>query len=106
MNNKRTSAFDIGTLTIGITTTIPVLVGIFRVPATLLETSHNQKEMKYVCEKPETEERNEYLSSLLRQKSKNGEMFGEVILNSGCSKAELLLMSARRLAGMSWPLLL
>lgn len=38
--------------------------------------------MKYVCEKPETEECSEYLSSLLRQKSKNEEMFGEVVLNS------------------------
>lgn len=43
--------------------------------------------MKNACGKPETEEHNEYLSSSLRQKSRNGEMCLEKeILNSGLLK--------------------
>lgn len=44
--------------------------------------------MKYVCRKPETGEHDEYLSSSLRQKSRNGEMCLEKgILNSGLLKS-------------------
>lgn len=43
--------------------------------------------MKNACGKPETEEHNEYLSSSLRQKSRDGEMCLEKeILNSGLLK--------------------